>query len=184
LDGSSLYVGGYFTSMGGQPRNHLAAVDAVTGTATSWNPRPKASNPDLGTYGSVATMTLAGPELYVGGSFSDIAHLPHSYLAGVTAATLDVRDHPITDGPALGAPRPNPFGGATTIPFTLTRGAIVNVVVYDIAGRQVATLANARRLGPGTHQLRFEAHALPNGVYLVEASADGRASTRRLVLVR
>jgi hypothetical protein len=38
LSGNSLYVGGFFESVGGVSRNNLAALDAVTGQATSWNP--------------------------------------------------------------------------------------------------------------------------------------------------
>src|ERR1019366_2266097 len=35
IAGSTLYVGGYFTSIGGQPRNHLAALQTTTGNATA-----------------------------------------------------------------------------------------------------------------------------------------------------
>ncbi len=33
-----IYVGGFFTSIGGQNRNSLAALDLTTGMATAWNP--------------------------------------------------------------------------------------------------------------------------------------------------
>jgi len=36
--GGTVYAGGSFTAIGGQPRNRLAALDAATGTATAWDP--------------------------------------------------------------------------------------------------------------------------------------------------
>ena len=38
LSGNTVYVGGTFTSIGGQSRNNIAALDASTGNATAWNP--------------------------------------------------------------------------------------------------------------------------------------------------
>ncbi len=38
VSGSTVYVGGYFNNIGGQPRNRIAALDATTGLATTWNP--------------------------------------------------------------------------------------------------------------------------------------------------
>ena len=40
LSGSTVYVGGEFTSVGGQQRNRIAALDAQAGIATGWNKRP------------------------------------------------------------------------------------------------------------------------------------------------
>ena len=40
MSGATVYAGGRFTSIGGQTRNHLAALDAASGAATAWNPHP------------------------------------------------------------------------------------------------------------------------------------------------
>src|SRR5262245_36999240 len=37
---STVYAGGFFTNIGGQARNYIAALDAATGTATAWDPNP------------------------------------------------------------------------------------------------------------------------------------------------
>src|SRR6185295_8892169 len=39
-DGSTIYVGGVFSFIGGEVRNNLAAIDAGTGLAAPWNPSP------------------------------------------------------------------------------------------------------------------------------------------------
>jgi len=38
VSGSTVYVAGEFNDVNGEPRNHVAAIDAVTGELTSWNP--------------------------------------------------------------------------------------------------------------------------------------------------
>lgn len=77
--GATVYVGGAFTTIGGQARNRLAALDAVTGNATSWNPAP-------GT-GAVFTLALAGSTLYVGGGFTSIAGQTRNRVAAFDITT-------------------------------------------------------------------------------------------------
>jgi hypothetical protein len=60
---NKLYVGGNFTSISGQSRNHIAEIDLSNGTATSWNP-----NIDL----QVLALKVSGSIVYVGGSFQCI----------------------------------------------------------------------------------------------------------------
>ena len=61
-----MYVGGYILSVGGQPRVHLAAIDALTGAPTSWTP---------GANSIVRDIDVVGPTLYLGGQFSKCRRL-------------------------------------------------------------------------------------------------------------
>ena len=61
--GSTLYVGGAFSSIGGVSRRCLAALDASTGMATGWEPK---------TNGLVQSLVLSGSTLYAGGQFTSI----------------------------------------------------------------------------------------------------------------
>ena len=72
FDGTTLYIGGLFTDVGGQPRNHLAAVDYIYGQILPWNP---------GADGNVSAMALDGSMLYLGGTFSNVAGQPRQGLA-------------------------------------------------------------------------------------------------------
>ncbi|MFO1372338.1 MAG: PQQ-binding-like beta-propeller repeat protein [Candidatus Competibacteraceae bacterium] len=58
VSGNTVYVGGEFDSIGGQARNHLAALDANTGAATAWNPSPDGYR--------VSTLAIAGNTVYAG----------------------------------------------------------------------------------------------------------------------
>ena len=71
VSGSRVYVAGAFTSIGGRDRNYLAAVDAASGAATSWNPDARATAPsyDDRPYDYATTVVVAGRYVYVGGSF-------------------------------------------------------------------------------------------------------------------
>lgn len=82
VSGSTVYVGGYFSSIGGQPRISIAAINAADGSATSWNPSAK--------YGSgpavVETLAVAGSTIYAGGAISSIGGQPRSDIAALSAA--------------------------------------------------------------------------------------------------
>ncbi|HLT45913.1 MAG TPA: T9SS type A sorting domain-containing protein, partial [Rubricoccaceae bacterium] len=84
----------------------------------------------------------------------------------------------------LGVPFPNPARGTVTVPFTLDAARAVTLRVYDVTGRLVATLAEGQPFAAGAHALRFDADALPAGVYAVRLEAGREAEARRVVLLR
>ncbi len=84
---------------------------------------------------------------------------------------------------ALHSAYPNPFASATTVGFTLPEAQQALLTVYDVLGRRVATLAD----GPyaaGYNSVRFDASALPSGVYVVRLETDSVDLTERVSLVR
>jgi uncharacterized repeat protein (TIGR02543 family) len=78
LDGAgNLFAAGFFTSIGGQPRNYIAKLDASTALATSW---------DAGADNYVNSLALNGSgNLYVGGSFTRIGNQARNGLAKLDA---------------------------------------------------------------------------------------------------
>ncbi len=78
---------------------------------------------------------------------------------------------------------PNPFVRSTEIAFELDRAADVSLVVYDVRGRAVATLADGP-MEAGPHRVAFDASRLPSGVYVYRLAAGGRVETGRVTLVR
>jgi len=78
ISGPTIYVGGYFGSAGGQPRNNLAAIDAVTGGATSWDPNPNSM---------ILALGLSGSTVYVGGSFTSVGGQTRNGIAALDAAS-------------------------------------------------------------------------------------------------
>jgi hypothetical protein len=78
VSGSTVYVGGNFTSIGGQQRNGIAALEASTGQATSWNPNAS---------GIIRALAIKDTTVYVGGTFESIGGQSRKYLAAVDIAT-------------------------------------------------------------------------------------------------
>lgn len=85
---------------------------------------------------------------------------------------------------ALGAAYPNPFAGRTTVPYEVAAAAHVRVAVYDVLGREVAVLADAKRAA-GRYEAELDARGLSAGLYLVRMTADGGfAQTRQVLILR
>ena len=79
--------------------------------------------------------------------------------------------------------RPNPFNPTTVVQFSLPEASQTRIAVYDMLGREVALLTDAR-LDAGLHEVRFDASALPSGVYLVRMVAGAHVSTERITLLK
>ena len=84
---------------------------------------------------------------------------------------------------ALNQNYPNPFNPATTISYELPQSAEVNLAVYDMLGRQVATLVN-ENVQAGAHQVTFDASNLSSGVYVYRLEAGATVLTRKLTVVK
>ena len=78
---------------------------------------------------------------------------------------------------------PNPFNPSTVITYRLPANSAVTLNVYDVLGRKVQTLVNAREAA-GTHSVIFNASDLPSGVYLYRLQAGTFVQTRKLSVVK
>ena len=78
---------------------------------------------------------------------------------------------------------PNPFSTRTTLAFTVPTAAPVQVAVYDVLGREVATLVD-RNLAPGRYTVDFDADGLAPGLYVYRLQAGAVQQTRRMIRVR
>lgn len=78
---------------------------------------------------------------------------------------------------------PNPFSQSTTIRYVLTDDVEVDLRVFDVTGREVATLASGAQMA-GAHAARFDAGVLPNGMYLWRLTVAGEVTVGQLTLAR
>ena len=97
-------------------------------------------------------------------------------------------DDPLSESPRsfeLNQNYPNPFNPSTNISFTLPERADVSLKVYDVMGRQVATLANNRSFTGGSHTLSFDASTLASGMYIYRLTMDnGMTLSRKMMIVK
>jgi sugar lactone lactonase YvrE len=153
-DGNTLYVGGAFTSLGGIPRSHIAAVDTTTLAVTGFNP---------GADGDVRALA-ASPDgrIYVGGTFSTIAGSSQANLAALTAA-----------GNVDGLWSHSPSGGSCSLADPALR-ACVNTLAVSGDGSRVYVGGDFTDVS-GTSQPRLAALITTQFGWTMDSSFDPRA---------
>jgi len=114
------------------------------------------------------------PQVAVAYMYRSVRTLP--YIEGVAEGSLPAEV-------ALLQNYPNPFNGISDFGFQIADLADVSLTIYDVLGREVATLVN-ERLAPGVYRRRWDATGQPSGVYFYRLSAGSYVETKKLVLLR
>jgi hypothetical protein len=78
---------------------------------------------------------------------------------------------------------PNPFNPSTIILFAIPQTEHVTLKVYDLLGREVATLVNEARTA-GNHEAFFDASNLASGVYIYRLTAGNFIATKKFTLIK
>ena len=83
---------------------------------------------------------------------------------------------------------PNPFNPTTTIQYTIPivkaeNNVSVQLKVYDILGREVATLVNKQQ-SPGKYSVQFNAKGLNTGIYFYTIKVGSFISTKKMLLIK
>jgi hypothetical protein len=72
----------------------------------------------------------------------------------------------------------------TTIQFTLAEDSRVTLKVYDIMGRDVATLVNGELQAGKVQSVSFDASKLPSGIYFYRLEDGQRQQVQKLILMK
>ncbi len=78
---------------------------------------------------------------------------------------------------------PNPFNPSTSIKFSVPKPTNVTLKIYDVLGKEVATLVNEMKQ-PGFHTVDFNAPDFASGIYFYRIDAGEFTSVKRMVLVK
>jgi ligand-binding sensor domain-containing protein len=78
---------------------------------------------------------------------------------------------------------PNPFNPVTNLEFGISNSGFVSLKVYNIIGKEVATVVN-ENLNPGTYMYRFDASELSSGIYFYTLKTNGFSKTKRMILMK
>ncbi len=144
---------------------------------------------DVGTEGDYATsiaiqsdekIIVAGGSIYMARfSFLRIVRYLNNASTGV-----DEKDNgEIPTAFALEQNYPNPFNPTTAISYQLPVIGFVTLKVYDLLGREVATLVNETK-APGNYEVNFNASNLPSGVYFYRLKAEEFVETKKMILLK
>jgi hypothetical protein len=121
-------------------------------------------------------------QMYWGWMYLDYLAVPTSVLTSVEA--------PLAQLPrifSLEQNYPNPFNPSTAIGYQLPAKSFVTLKVFDVLGRNAATIVNEEQ-PPGTHAARWDASTLPSGVYFYRLEAKSMTQsyvkTMKMILLK
>lgn len=77
----------------------------------------------------------------------------------------------------------NPFNPTTTIQFQVPNESFVNIIVYDILGKEVASLVN-EKMPAGSYEVNFDASGLSSGIYFYKLQTDAFVETKKMILMK
>ncbi len=78
---------------------------------------------------------------------------------------------------------PNPFNPVTSIHYQLAEDVQVSLKVYDVTGKEIATLVN-RKQNAGNHTIEWNASQYSSGVYFYRLTAGKFTEIRKMILIK
>lgn len=78
---------------------------------------------------------------------------------------------------------PNPFNPVTNISYSLPKVSAVKLVVFDVLGREVATLVNETQ-NAGTYNIDFNASNFASGMYVYRLVTAGQSISKKMILIK
>ncbi len=184
LQTNNITLGWSFLNSNALPIYRYATNDTVT-SSIQWSEGPP--------FGSSGADTVWQNDIF--GFFQRVYHDlsnfgNHSYsytdisVRASRGPILDVGDEAILPlGIELSQNYPNPFNPMTTIELRVAKSGFVSLVVYDLLGREVATLVN-ENMNPGTYNVSWNAGNLASGVYIYKLTGQGFTDSKKLMLIR
>jgi photosystem II stability/assembly factor-like uncharacterized protein len=87
------------------------------------------------------------------------------------------------DGFRLSQNYPNPFNPSTTIKYQIPKTGFVTLKIYDILGKEVATLVNGNKIA-GSYEVNFNASKLVSGIYIYRLQSGQFSEVKKLMLLK
>jgi hypothetical protein len=105
--------------------------------------------------------------------------LSHSHITGVGThlEMNNVKEYRLNQN------YPNPFNPTTTITFSVGTYSYTSLRVYDVLGREVATIVS-EKLPAGNYSRQWNAANMPSGIYFYRLQAGSFTQTKKLILLK
>jgi photosystem II stability/assembly factor-like uncharacterized protein len=131
------------------------------------------------TLSPITAFAASGSNVFAGSAQHGVWKRPVSEL--VTGVHPNATQSPLSFD--LEQNYPNPFNPSTTIAFSLPSRAFVTLKIFDVMGRDVATVVS-EELHAGPYSRSWDATGYPSGVYFYRLQAGAYTETKRLILLR
>ncbi len=120
---------------------------------------------------------------YIGAVVGEKGTILRTTQTDLPVSVRDDRDLSVPREFALNQNYPNPFNPATAISYQLTAASEIQLRIFDILGREIATLVDGVQQA-GHHSVRWDASLFPSGVYLYRLQTKDFIETKKMVLLR
>ncbi len=100
-----------------------------------------------------------------------------------TVVAVKENPHPVPNVFSLSQNFPNPFNPATHFRFSIADFGFVSLKVFDVLGREIATLVNERK-SPGTYEVEWNAGNVSSGVYFYRLQSGKYIETKKLMVLK
>ena len=108
----------------------------------------------------------------------------YGHITGSTITEIETIAEDVPTSIELKQNYPNPFNPSTKITFALPSTQKVSLKVYDMLGREVATLVNNQTISAGSTTVNFDASSLSSGVYIYRLVGGNTVVTRKMTLIK
>ena len=102
----------------------------------------------------------------------------------IEISSVDVKEESqLTESFYLEQNYQNPFNPSTSIQYAISSRQFVTLKVYDLLGREIATLVNEEKPA-GVYEVEFNAASIPSGIFFYQLKAGQYSETRKMVLLK
>lgn len=134
------------------------------------------------------SMIVVGSDVYMGGVFNVAGNKPSFNFARWNSGAVIAGVHEFVGAKVpqrfeLAQNYPNPFNPTTEIRFTLNSASPVTLTIYDMLGREVATLVN-EQMHAGSYSVPWNASNAASGAYFYRLTTGAGVQTRRMTLLK
>lgn len=168
-------------------------MNGVEGQGTDWWALRSDANIYRSTNGGAAwttAYTQAGA-VFQDIDFTDVGGCPKGWAVGnagliakmVTTTGISNFNSEIPASFNLMQNYPNPFNPTTNINFSIPKSGLVTLKVYDMVGKEVATLVNEVKTA-GNYIVGFNASNLPSGAYFYRLESGNIVDTKKMLLIK
>ena len=116
-------------------------------------------------------------------AYGNNLYIDNICLSAIITNTTLVGSGMVPENYTLAQNYPNPFNPTTKINFAIPKQGLLSLRIYDILGREVATLVNEFKTA-GYYSVDFNASELSSGIYFYKVEVNGFIDVKRMVLLK
>jgi len=164
------------------------ACDYITMAQECWKDGSPQTNPGFNNSGipydfSYSTSSASYTAATGGFPLGDLNWFPSKKAEWLVTDVKENETNNIPSSFSLEQNYPNPFNPTTVINYSIPKNSNVVLKVYNILGKEIATLVNGQQ-SAGSHNVSFNASNLASGVYFYSIQSDGFSSTKKMMLLK